>query len=58
MKAARFGSRDVERVLEFGVEHVEETVGEAPEEKEHGDEGDGEDRLLDCEGGGTGEALV
>ena len=53
-----FGRGDVERVLEFGVQHVQEPVGEAPEEEEHGHERDGHDGLPHCQRGGAGEAFV
>ena len=58
MKTTGFGGGDAEGVLEFGVQDVEETVGETPEEEKDCDEGDGEDGLFDGEGGGTGEASV
>lgn len=51
-------SSDVQCSLELGVQHIEETVGETPQEEEKGDETDRVDRLPDCEGGGTGETLV
>jgi hypothetical protein len=38
-------SGDVKGGLEFGVEHVQETVGEAPEEEQNGDQADWQDRL-------------
>ena len=58
METTGFGGGDAEGVLKFGGQDVEETVSETPEEEEDCDEGDGEDGLFDCEGGGAGEASV
>ena len=58
LEAAGFGGGDIEGVLEFGVEDVEEAVGETPEEEEDGDEDDGKDRLADGKGRGAGEAFI
>jgi hypothetical protein len=58
LKAARLGGGDVERSLEFGVENIEKTVGETPQEEENGDEGDGKDGLLDGKSRSAGKALV
>lgn len=44
--------------MEFGVEDVEETVSETPEEEEDGDEGDGDDGLFDGKGRGSGQSFV
>ena len=58
LEAAGAGGGDVEGCLEFGVEDVQEAVGEAPEEEQDGHEGDGVEGLLDGEGRGAGDAFV
>lgn len=41
-----FGSRDVERRLEFGVQNIKETVCETPQEEENCHKCDGQNGLL------------
>ena len=58
LETTSFGRGNVEGRLKLGVQDVEETVGEAPEKEEDGDEDDGEDGLPYCEGRGTGQASI
>ena len=58
LQPARFRRRDVERVLEFGVQHVQQPVREPPEEEEHRHERDGDDGLPHRERRRPGEPFV
>lgn len=52
------GRCDIQSRLELGVEHIEKTIGEAPEEEENRDQCDGPDGLSDCERRGTRQGTV
>ena len=58
LQTSSLGGCNVQGILEFGVEDIEETVCETPQEEEHGDESDWEDGLLDGQGGGPSETSV
>jgi hypothetical protein len=58
LETRRLSAGDVQSNLEAGVEDIEKTIGETPEEKEECDQGDGDDRLTSGQLGSTSDDAV